>query len=312
MKTLLLLIVSLFSVQVSSSGLDTLDKNKPVIYVVNQDSIAAFYGSQTSSYLTTKLDGYHVYAYYVNLDFESNQSDASYIAGTLIQDIRRINPEIVFTHSNILGKALRKSLPEFTVINFSYEDNSRDFTLEDPALKLVNILKMTHYDYNKIYVLHDLTSKSKLAAADFIERLILAGVNKTKVEFIENKSVVYLESNLRALNLKPRSVLVNMIYTLDNTETGKSEYAPDIKEKFARINRKHLDIGFYRSSSYNECIVFDHSLSRIREYVERLGKEDILLKPLEVRASFSLERMDRLKLKSYYLKGLSEMDDIIK
>lgn len=312
MKALLLFIASLFPLQVASSGLDMLDRNKPVIYIVNQNSIAAFYGSQSSSYLANKLDDYQVYAYYVNLDFESNQSGASYIVGTLIQDIRRINPKIVFIHSNQLGKALRKSLPEFNVVNFSYEDNSRDFTLEDPALKLVSILKTIRYDYNKIYVLHDLTSKSKLTAADFVERLILAGINKTKVEFIENKSVVYLESNLRDLNLKPRSVIINMIYTLDNTETGKSEYLPDIKESFTRINRKHLDIGFYRTASDNECIVFDHRLSRIREYVERIGKKDILLKPLEVRASFNLERMDRLKLKSYYLDGLSEMDDILK
>lgn len=312
MKALLLFIASLFPLQVASSGLDMLDRNKPVIYIVNQNSIAAFYGSQSSSYLANKLEDYQVYAYYVNLDFESNQSGAAYIAGTLIGDIRRIKPKLVFIHSSILGKALRKSLPEFNVINFSYEDNSRDLTLEDPALKLVSVLKVIRYDYDKIYVLHDVSSKSKLTAADFVERLMKAGVNTKKVEFIENKSVVYLESNLRDLNLKPRGVLVNMLYTLVNTETGKSEYLPDIKETLARVNRKHLDIGFYRTSSSNECIVLDHKLTRIREYVDRIGKKDILLKPLEVRASFNLERMDRLKLKAYYLDGLSEMDDILK
>lgn len=309
MKKLLLLMMLICS-NVQSIGLNALEDNKPVIYVVNQNPIAAYYGSSASGFLARSLPDYQVYASYIKDDFASSEADKAGVLRSLVSDINRIRPKYVLIANQMVGDALKRLLPDHNILVFSYGNDNSDIQLEDPGARLVKILDAMTYEYDKIYILTDLSDKSKHSMLSLTKQLVAVGVGRNKIEEVRSRSTLVLEANLRSLNLKPTAVIVNFIYSLPDTEINKVNYLPDIKEILGRVNRKHLDVGFSLVARDNECVVLDYDLERIRQFIER-GNSKILLEPLRLEASFNINRMNRLKMRNYYLRGISVVDEII-
>lgn len=291
-------------------GLNAIEENKPVVYIVNQNPIAAYYGSSVSGFLARSLPDYQMYASYIKDDFASSEADKASVLRSIISDITRVKPKYVLVASTSMGDALKKLMPDNKVLVFSYSISNSDIQLEDPGKKLVAILDAMDYEYDKIYILTDLSDKSKHSMISLTNQLVAAGVGRNKIEEVRNRSILVLEANLRSLNLKPSSVVVNFVYSLPDTELNKINYLPDIKGIISRVNRKHLDVGFSLITRDNECIVLEYDLERIRMFIER-GNELILIDPLKLEASFNINRMNRLKMKNYYLRGISVVDEII-
>lgn len=305
------LILLLLSVQIHAHELT--QKDKPVIYYVTQNPLGAYYGDNVASFLAKSYPQYQVNTYYLNMDVGTSDSNIQYLMDIIVSDIEKVNPKYVFVYNSGFTARLKQAIgSKYKVGDFSVMQSADDVWLEDPIKRLIDMADSFAYDSSKFYILTDGTNQSKRNAAVF-ERLFSAnGIKKEKLEILEFKDVRHLEKELRRLNKLPKSILINAMYVLKDTELGKLSYSVDLKNLVTRINTTHIDVSPYLSPESNEAVIFQIDLGEAKRFfdsyiVEGKAKKDLV----KFKVLINTERFDALGLSSFYLKDLSNVDGIV-
>lgn len=305
------LILLLFSVQLFAHELT--QKDKPVIYYVTQNPLGAYYGDSVASFLAKSYPQYQVNTYYLNMDVGTSDSNIQYLMDIIVSEIEAVKPKYVFVYNSGFTVRLKNAIGnKFRISDFSVMKSADDVWVEDPIKRLIKLADSFGYDNQKFYVLTDGTNQSKRNAAVF-ERLFVAnGVKKEKFEVLELKDVRHLEKELRRLNSLPRSILINAMYVLKDSELSRLSYSVDLKNTVTRVNKKHIDVSAYLSPQSNEAVIFQIDLVEAKRFFDQYlidGEKSTELVPFKV--LINIERFDSLGLTSSYLKDLSNVDGIV-
>lgn len=288
----------MISLLLAVSLISEIDRSKPVVYFINQNPTAVYYGNPASRYFAD--NGYSVVATYINMDANRSQAYTPNSLRLVVEDIKRVKPEIVFVMGTGFSKELRSIFDN--VVIFNLVPGEYDILVENPIKKLVNIVN--RLDINKrFYLLRDQSSKSFRFSALYKDLLVAEGIPEADVIIVDNKDTVGLEKNLRALNKEDRSVIINCMYVLRDLESVKDRYIDDIKHIITRVNRKHLDVGSYIGyGSSTESLVLQIDYRKMS-----LGRD----KAVPITAYFNIKRLDKLGLREAYLRSFELVDGVV-
>lgn len=303
----------LFMMCVQLHAHELTQKDKPVIYYVTQNPLGAYYGDDVASFLARSYPQFQVNTYYLNMDVGTSDANIQYLMDIIVSDIEEVQPKYVFVYNSGFSLRLKNAIGhKFKISDFSIMKSANDVWIEDPIKRLMSLTDSFGYDSAKFYILTDGTNQSKRNASVF-ERLFTAnGIKKEKFEVLEFKDVRHLEKELRKLNGLPRSILINAMYVLKDTELGRLSYSVDLKNTVTRINSRHIDVSSYLSPESNEAVIFQIDLVKAKSFFDSYLVTDKPTKDLVAfKVLINTERFDALGLSSSYLKDLSNVDGII-
>lgn len=285
----------------------TVDETKPVILFVNQNPMSAYYGDPAASVMSNNMPDYNIISLYVNLDFGESSSSFISQAESVAREIDKIKPKSVFIHGSGLYKFIHERFPNQRIVLFSMEPSSVNITVGDPGVLFTEILRDMSFSPDKYYVLYDDSSKSIRANRLYRKMLVQRGIKDSDIVSIKSDDINSFERNVRGLNSRPRSIIINCMYQVRDIETGVQKYIPDIKDVLTRVNSKHLELGSYKTPTGNESIVFQIDYSKIPDYFQ--GN---LSSPVAIKVFMNLDRLDSLGYRKEYIRAVSKVDGIIK
>lgn len=304
-------IALLLFVSMTAFGFDV-DKSKPVIYLINQNPTAPYYGNAAASYIAKRFPSYSVYAYYLKMDFQNNRGSTRFLVESVVSDIRKIKPAFVILQATGITQELKQALPDQKIVTFSFTPGPDTIVIQNPVDRLLEAIDAMEYEYDKIYILSDSSTVSRQYAAGYEILLTKKGLNKNKIETIHITDTRMLEKKLRELNKAPAGIILNLMTEIQNDETAANKYAIDIKRILVRLNKRHIDVGGYLIQEGNESILLRMDYAQIGPYIENIGKDSSKLKPVPIRLYFNTTRLSALGMSKHYLKGISYIDEITK
>lgn len=276
-----------------------IDRTKPVVYFINQNPTAAYYGNPASRYFVD--NGYSVVSTYMSMDNNRSVAFNTISLRHVIEDIKAVNPDIIFVRgTGGLRRELRSAFD--SVVIFNLTPGEYDIHIENPMRKLLTIVDKMEIN-RRFYLLRDETSKSYRFSALYRSLLEAEGVDPANIEVVSSSNTVELEKNLRRLNGQSQSVLINCMYLLRDVEQAKDRYIEDIKQVITRVNRVHLDVGAYVGYGRNtEALVLQIDYQNM----DLRGKQ-----PVAIAAYFNPKRLAKLGLEKNYLRSFSLVDGVI-
>lgn len=289
-----------------------IDKSKPVIYLVNQNPTAPYYGNAAASYIAKKFPSYSVYAYYLDMDFQNSRGTARFLVEAVVSDVRRVKPAFVIIQATGISKELIEALPDQKIIAFSFVSSPNVIAVQNPVDKLLEALHAMEYDYDKFYILSDSSTVSRQYAAMYESLLGKKNIPKTKIETTHIADTRMLEKKLRELNKMPRGIILNLMTEIQNDESSANKYAIDIKRILVRLNKRHIDVGGYLIHEGNESILLRMDYDKIGPFIENIGKDTSKIPHVPIRLYFNTQRLSELGLSKNYVQGISYIDEIIK
>lgn len=301
----------LLLVSMAVFGFDV-DKSKPVIYLVNQNPTAPYYGNAAASYIAKRFPSYSVYAYYLNMDFKNSRGTTRFLVEAVVSDIRRVKPAFVILQANGTSKELIEALPDQKIVTFSFSPGPNTIVIQNPVDKLLEALNAMDYEYDKFYILTDSSTVSRQYAVAYETLLGKKNVPKAKIETTHIADTRMLEKKLRELNKMPRGVILNLMTEIQNDESSANKYAIDIKRILVRLNKKHIDVGGYLIHEGNESILLRMDYDKIGPFIENIGKDTSKIPQVPIRLYFNTQRLSALGLSKNYVQGISYIDEIIK
>lgn len=288
------------------------DKSKPVIYIVNQNPTAPYYGNAAASYIAKKFPAYSVHAYYLKMDFQNSKGTARFLVEAVVGDIRRIKPAFVILQATGISKELIEALPDQKIVTFGFNAGPNVITIQNPVDRLVEALEAMEYEYDKFYILTDSSTASRQYALAYESLLGKKNVPKAKIETTHIHDTRMLEKKLRELNKMPRGVILNLMTEIQDDESTANKYAIDIKRILVRVNKKHIDVGGYLIHEGNESILLRMDYDKIGPFIENIGKDTSKIPQVPIRLYFNTQRLSALGLSKNYVQGIAYIDEIIK
>lgn len=301
----------LLLVSMAAFGFDV-DKSKPVIYLVNQNPTAPYYGNAAASYIAKKFPSYSVYAYYLNMDFNSNRGTTRFLVEAVVGDIRRVKPAFVILQANGIIPELKQALPDQKIITFGFNPGDNTIVIQNPVERLLQALEAMEYESDKFYILTDSSTVSRQYAAAYEILLAKKNVPKARIETTHISDTRMLEKKLRELNKFPPGVILNLMTEIQDDESSANKYAIDIKRILIRLNKRHIDVGGYLVHEGNESILLRMDYDKIGPFIENIGKDTSKLPPVPIRLYFNTQRLSALGYSKNYVQGISYIDEIIK
>lgn len=301
-KRFLLLLVLVFPV----FGMEYQDKSKPVIYFLNQNPISAYYGNAAASYISHRSTKYRVYSFYLKMDFGKSVGHKRFLIDSVIDDIKRIDPEIIVVHGSGLSKEVRAAFPKKKVMEFSFSVTGSDFHEDNPVSRLISFTKALNFDPSKFFIMDDGSLKGKRASEIYKDAILKAGIPEKQIQTISVRSVQELESKLRVLNRHDKGVIINCMYELADDEHTNHKLVVDIKKTLVRYNRTHLDVGGYRFGDSNEAIILQLDYAGIGAFLDGTAKTA----RLKTRLYANIHRMETLGFRP--VQAVEHIDEIVK
>lgn len=275
-----------------------IDRTKPVVYFINQNPTAAYYGNPASRYFAD--NGYSVVATYMRMDNNRSVAFNPVSLRYVIEDIKAVNPDIIFVMGTGFSRELRTVFD--SVVIFNLVPGEYDIHIENPMRKLLAIVDKMEIN-RRFYLLRDETSKSYRFSVLYKALLEAEGVDPSNIEIVSSSNTVELEKNLRRLNGQSQSVLINCMYMLRDVEQSKDRYIDDIKQVITRVNRVHMDVGAYVGYGRNtEALVLQIDYRNM----DLRGEQAVA-----IAAYFNPKRLAKLGLEKNYLRSFSLVDGVI-
>ena len=301
----------LLLVSMAVFGFDV-DKSKPVIYLVNQNPTAPYYGNAAASYIAKKFPSYSVYAYYLNMDFQNNRGTTRFLVEAVVSDIRRVKPAFVILQANGIIAELKEALPDQKIVVFGFNSGANTIVIQNPVDRLIQALDAMEYEYDKFYILTDSSTVSRQYAAAYEILLGKKNIAKSKIETTHISDTRSLEKKLREINKSPPGVILNLMTEIQDDESTSNKYAIDIKRILVRLNKRHIDVGGYLIHEGNESILLRMDYDKIGPFIENIGKDSTKIQPVPIRLYFNIQRLNALGYSKNYVKGIAYIDEIIK
>lgn len=164
-----------------------------------------------------------------------------------------------------------------------------------------------------IYILNDRSRKSKHITDTIRTELRNVGLKAT---VFTSTTISDLRNTLQQLNGKPKGVIINATYVLQDKEALSYRYIDYITAMILKVNVKHIDIGFFKSL-YNESIVIDLDILPLAKAiaqasVDDLGEiESIDLTDVRLRPKIFIRPDRLLKLDVPYVNAFDTIDGVL-
>lgn len=271
---------------------------------VQVSPVGSYYGNPIARALTERNEK-GVYAIYLNGSEEFTSTGLDRRIENVAYKLNKLDPEIIvaeFGLSIVLEQYLKDNL-KLALRTYQFADTQTQYATSYAAqLKL--FFSRSNYNLHKIVILHDSSPRSMAKALISQSKLLTAGFSKGQVSLRLIKSFQGIRTFLSESSSWPRSLLINNITFLRDAELGQPRFGDEIKMELGRLNRWHIDVGFWKSRD-NEAIIFVPDVDKLLDSL-LYRKEP----PLKSRMLINTKAFKELGLKHLYINGLDAVDGI--
>lgn len=279
------------------------DPNKITAFV-QLSPVGSYYGNPIARALTNR-NNKGVFAIYLNGSDEFTTTGIERRMSDVAVKLNKMKPEVIVVESGLavlLEKYLDRDL-KFALRTYQFADMQTQYATSY-ASQLKLFFSRSNYNLYKIVILHDSSPRSMSKALMSESKLIMAGFNKNNVELKLIKTFQSIRVFMSESALWPRSLLINNITFLRDAELGRPRFGDDIKMEIDRLNRWHIDVGFWKSRD-NEAIIFVPDVDKLLDNL--LYLKDPPIKSLML---INTKAFKDLGLKHLYINGLPVVDGI--
>lgn len=271
---------------------------------VQLSPVGSYYGNPIARALTERNDT-GVYAIYLNGSEEFTTTGIDRRVENVAYKLNKLDPEIIVAEyglSIVLEQYLDDNL-KLALRTYQFADTQTQYATSYAAqLKL--FFNQSNYNLHKIVILHDSSPRSMAKALISKSKLLTAGFSKGQVSLRLIKTFQGIRMFLSESSSWPRSLLINNITFLRDAELGQPRFGDEIKMELDRLNRWHIDVGFWKSRD-NEAIIFVPDVDKLLDSL-LYRKEP----PVKSRMLINTKAFKELGLKHLYINGLEAVDGI--
>lgn len=280
-------------------------KTENMVAFIQLSPVGAFYGSPVTREIARKGEYSGVIAIYLK---GSDEFTATGL-GSRMEDVARrliiAQPKYILVEESLM-LMLEQHLPSSLknrVRTYQFADMETQYA-KSYAMQLKDFFGRSNYNLYKVVIMHDSSPRSMAKAMLSQDKLIKAGFGKSQVQLKLIKTFQGIRTFLSETASWPKSLLINNVAFLRDAELGEPRFGDDIKAELDRLNRWHIDVGFWRSQ-HDEAIVFTPNVNRIVDSM--LYQKD---PPIKSRMLVNPEAFKKLGLKHLYINGLESIDGI--
>lgn len=299
-------LASLFIISSIATASETMFVKDDFILAIVKSPVGSYYGNPFIRHLVEYGGVKGVHTVYLRPTITRTNVPSNYQLSLLADRIQQTHPKIVLAEQYIID-GLKSELPQSfhnKLRPFAFEDLHSSFS-ESYTKKLRSFLDASNFTYDQVYVLHDNTSLSTERALRVKGDLIKAKFPSKAINLVTVKNYHSIGAELRKLNSKTPSIIINTLSVLSDVEINKLKFGDDAKKAILASNGKHLDIGFWEARFNEALILKPNPKSFFNRYV--MGQNV----PIEVELFVNKNRLDLLKMRHLYINGVEHIDGIV-